>query len=81
MVDEADVDAGGADRGETLQLLGDAVGLGERVEGAFVLEDHVDRGGAGRPGRGVAGPREHLLEVGGAEAERRPSLAELDRAA
>ncbi len=53
VVHEADVDAGGADRGEALELFGDALGLGERVERVFVLQHDRRRIRSDAPGLGV----------------------------
>jgi len=76
VVDEAHVHSGCSDLREARELLGDPFGLGKWVEGVLVLEHDFYWCFALRPCRGIARAGQHLAELGGAEPERRPTVAE-----
>ena len=82
VVDEAHRESGGADRAHAVELLGDAVGLAAGIPRPVVLQDDLDAASARRPTRRCRVPRPRSSPSSrGPQPERRPGVAELDRAA
>ena len=71
------VDARRAHAGELPDDLAGPVGIAQRIEWSFGLQQHLDRLPAVLPRTGLVGAPQHRLDLRDVEAERRPTVGEL----